>query len=86
MGLLQRHGVQPVQAEQLLAPILAESRAAGFHRVEAKLALTTVKTIEGASLIANQVKAGLGREGPAMAGSTSIPRPSNRSRPKRSRF
>lgn len=54
MGLLQRHGVQPVRAEQLLARGAEDSIA-----TEAKLALTTVKTVEGASLIAHQVKRGL---------------------------
>jgi len=59
MGLLQRHGAQPVRPEQMFAQILASREAGDSIAVEAKLALTTVKTIEGASLIANQVKAGL---------------------------
>lgn len=54
MGLLQRHGVQPVRAEQLLVRGAEDSIA-----TEAKLALTRVKTIEGASLIASQVEGGL---------------------------
>ncbi|MEN6333192.1 MAG: GTPase [Phycisphaerales bacterium] len=54
MSLLQRRGVQPVRPEQLIAREVGDSIAA-----EAKLALTTVKTVEGATLIANQVKGGL---------------------------
>ncbi len=59
MGLLQRHGVQPVRAQQLLATVLKSRGPRDSIRMEANLALTTVKTIEGASLIANQGKAGL---------------------------
>jgi len=54
MSLLRRHGVEPVRPGQLIARETEDSIAA-----EAKLALTTVKTTEGASLIANQVKGGL---------------------------
>ncbi len=54
MGLLQRHGVQPVRAEQLLVRGAEDSIA-----IEAKLALTGVKTIEAAGLIASQVNGGL---------------------------
>jgi tRNA modification GTPase len=59
MGLLQRHGVQSVPAEQLLARILASRKPRDAIAMEAKLALTTVKTMEGAAIIANQVEAGL---------------------------
>ena len=59
MELLRRHGVQPVRAEQLFASALESQKPQDAIAVEAKLALTTVKTIEGASLIANQVKGGL---------------------------
>jgi len=59
MELLQRHGVQSVPAEQLLARIFASQKTQDAIAVEAKLALTTVKTIEGATIIANQVRAGL---------------------------
>jgi tRNA modification GTPase len=59
MGLLQRHGVQPVRAEQLLARVPASRGTSDTIAIEAKLALTTVKTIEGARIITNQVKAGL---------------------------
>jgi tRNA modification GTPase len=59
MGLLRRHGVQAVPAEQLLARILASRKTHDAISIEAKQALATVKTIEGAAIIANQVKAGL---------------------------
>ncbi|HSW01647.1 MAG TPA: GTPase [Sedimentisphaerales bacterium] len=54
MRLLGRRGVHPVQPEQLIARPTEDSIA-----VEAKLAFARVKTIEGANLIANQVKGGL---------------------------
>lgn len=54
MGLLGRRGVHPVRPEQLIARQTEDSIAA-----EAKLALARVKTIEGANLVANQVKGGL---------------------------
>jgi tRNA modification GTPase len=59
MELLRRNGVQPVQPEQLLAGMLMSRKGGDSIAVEAKLALTTVKTIEGAAIIANQVKDGL---------------------------
>ncbi|MGE5297218.1 MAG: GTPase [Solirubrobacterales bacterium] len=58
MGLLHRHGVQSVRAEQLLATMTSRD-AADAIAVEARLALTAVKTIEGARIIANQVNSGL---------------------------
>lgn len=62
MELLQRGGVQPVPAEQLLARLLTAREPHDSIRIEARLALTTVKTIEGATLIANQVRAGLSQK------------------------
>jgi tRNA modification GTPase len=59
MELLQHHGVQSVPAEQLLARIFASREPCDSIAIEAKLALTTVKTTEGAAIISNQVKAGL---------------------------
>lgn len=59
MELLRRQGAQVVPAEQLLARIWASRKHENAIEIEAKLALTTVKTIEGAAIIANQVKAGL---------------------------
>jgi len=62
MGLLQRHGAQSVPAEQLLARLLTSRNTCDAIGVEAKLALATVKTIEGATIIANQVKGGLSKK------------------------
>jgi tRNA modification GTPase len=59
MELLRRQGVQVVPAEQLLSRILTDEKNLDSISIEAKLALTTVKTMEGAAVITNQVKAGL---------------------------
>jgi len=59
MELLQRRGIELVSAEQLLARTLADRYPDNAIAVEAKLALTTVKTIAGARLIAYQVDGGL---------------------------
>lgn len=57
--LLQRHGVALLSAEQLLARVLMSRGHGNSISVEAKLALATVKTIEGAAIVSRQVKAGL---------------------------
>ncbi len=62
MQLLQRCGVQSVPAQQLLARMLTSREPGDTISMEAKLALTTVKTIEGAAIITNQGKAGLARK------------------------
>jgi tRNA modification GTPase len=59
MGLLQRQGVKVIPAEQLLARIGARHKTLDSIGIEAKLALTTVKTLEGAAILAHQVKGGL---------------------------
>jgi tRNA modification GTPase len=59
MELLRRHGAQAVPPEQLLARIFASQKTGDPIGIEAKLALITVKTMEGAAIISNQVKAGL---------------------------
>jgi tRNA modification GTPase len=59
MEVLRRHGVQAVPAEQLLARIFASQKPRDSIAIEAMLALTTVKTMEGAAIISNQVKGGL---------------------------
>jgi tRNA modification GTPase len=59
MEVLRKQGVQAVPAEQLLARVFAHAKHLDSIRIEAKLALATVKTIEGAAILANQVKAGL---------------------------
>jgi len=59
MDVLQRHGVQPVQAERLLARVLRGREPQDSIHLEATLALTAVKTVEGARIVANQAAAGL---------------------------
>ncbi|MBN2132540.1 MAG: 50S ribosome-binding GTPase [Sedimentisphaerales bacterium] len=59
MELLQRRGVALVPAGQLLARMLAEKRPHNAIAVEARVALTTVKTVEGARILAHQIEAGL---------------------------
>ncbi|MCX5646630.1 MAG: 50S ribosome-binding GTPase [Phycisphaerae bacterium] len=59
MEVLQRQGAQAVAAEQLFVRALTSKKNLDSIRIEAKLALATVKTIEGAAILANQVKAGL---------------------------
>jgi tRNA modification GTPase len=62
MGLLRHCGVQPVPAEQLLARMLTVRKPCDSIKTEARLALTTVKTIEGAAIIVNQMNAGLSQK------------------------
>ncbi len=59
MELLRHHGVQAVPAERLLAGIWASQKTHDAIGVEARQALATVKTMEGAAIIANQVRGGL---------------------------
>jgi tRNA modification GTPase len=59
MGLLQRHGVKLLTAEQLLTKTLAAQPPLNSIAAEAKLALTTVKTIAGAEILAHQIDSGL---------------------------
>jgi tRNA modification GTPase len=59
MGLLQRNGVELLTAEQLLAKTLATQPSLNSVAVEAKLALTTVKTVEGAEILNHQIESGL---------------------------
>ena len=62
MDLLRRHGAQTMPADQLLAAIWASREEHDAIKIEARLALATVKTIEGAAIIINQVKAGLSQK------------------------
>jgi tRNA modification GTPase len=62
MELLRHHRAQAVSAEQLLAGIWASHAMRDAIRMEAKQALAAVKTIEGAAIIAHQVKAGLSQK------------------------
>jgi tRNA modification GTPase len=59
MELLRHHGAQAVPAEQLLAGMWASQKTHDSINLEAKQALATVKTIEGAAIITSQVRAGL---------------------------
>ncbi len=62
MKLLEQHGAELLLAEQLLTQMLTTSEPPNSIAIEAKLALTAVKTLEGAKLIASQVKTGLSRK------------------------
>ena len=59
MQLLGKHGASLVTAEQLLAKTLAAQGLFNTIAIEAKLAQTKAKTIEGAKIIANQIHTGL---------------------------
>ncbi len=59
MGLLRHQGVQAMSAEQLLARMWAGQKTHDAIGVEARQALAAVKTMEGAAIIAHQVKVGL---------------------------
>jgi len=59
MGLLRRDGVKLLTAEQLLPKTLATQPSLNSIAVEAQLALTTVKTIRGAEILAHQIESGL---------------------------
>jgi len=54
--LLEKQGVNPVTAEQLLIKTLAKENTI---TIEAKLTIPKAKTIEGTKIIANQIEAGL---------------------------
>jgi tRNA modification GTPase len=59
MRLLGREGVTLLDAEELLAKILATREGLTAIEVEAKVAQLRAKTLAGAKIIANQVRAGL---------------------------
>jgi len=59
MGLLQRNGAELLTAEQLLAKMLAAQPSSNSIAAEAKLALTAVKTLAGAEILAHQIESGL---------------------------
>lgn len=61
MKLLQHHGVELLPAQQLQARMLAVDVSKASIAIEARGALTTVKTVEGAKIIAGQAEGGLGR-------------------------
>ena len=61
MRLLVREGVTLLDAEELLAKILATREGVTVIEVEAKIAQLKAKTLAGAKIIANQVRAGLNK-------------------------
>ncbi len=62
MKLLQGRGVELLGAERLLARTSAAERPDDSIAVEVKLALTKVKTLEGARIIAAQMEGGLSQK------------------------
>ncbi len=60
--LLERRGAEPVLPETAFAEMLCVSKHEDTIAAEARLALTTVKTLAGAKLIVNQVKTGLSQQ------------------------
>jgi len=61
MELLQRHGAELLPAQQWQARMLAADGSKPSIAIEARVTLTTVKTVEGARIIAGQAEGGLGR-------------------------
>lgn len=59
MRLLSREGVILLDVEELLAKILSTRQDTTAIEIEAKLAQLNAKTLEGAKIITNQVRAGL---------------------------
>jgi tRNA modification GTPase len=59
MRLLRQQGVQPIPADQMLLHVMTAREPRDAVGTEARLALTTVKTVEGAALIMHQVTTGL---------------------------
>lgn len=59
MKLIERCGVIPLAAEQLLAKILSAQTAGNSITVEAELAWLKSKTVEGTKIIINQINSGL---------------------------
>jgi tRNA modification GTPase len=59
MKMLQSRGVELVTAEALLARTLSAELSGNSIAIEAKLALTKVKTVEGARIVAAQMEGGL---------------------------
>lgn len=62
MKLLRQQGARPLTAEQLLYKILSECKSLNTIAVEARLAQTRARTIEGTQIIANQAASGLSKE------------------------
>jgi tRNA modification GTPase len=61
MQLLQRNGVQILTAEQLQIKILSAQKKTGTIALEAKLAQSKAKTLQGTKIISNQIDSGLSK-------------------------
>lgn len=59
MQLLEKNGVEPVSAEQLLVKIAESQTNVRTIELEAKLTIPKAKTIQASKLIANQIEKGL---------------------------
>ena len=59
MRLLKQHGAKPITADKLRAKILSQEQNINTIALEAKLAQTKAKTIQGTKIILNQIDAGL---------------------------
>ena len=62
MKLLAQNGATLITAEELLAKILSAQEHINTIELEAKLAQSKAKTLEGSKIIANQIDAGLSRK------------------------
>ena len=62
MELLQGCGVTPVSAEQLLTQVMISRDPSNTVAAEARLALTTVRTLLGAKILMHQTQGGLSRK------------------------
>ncbi len=62
MQLLSRHGAKLLTAEQMLCKTLAAQKPIDTIELEAQLAQPKAKTIEGAKIVVNQIKAGLSKK------------------------
>jgi len=62
MRLLRKEGAELITTEQLLAKTLSAEKFGSTLTTEAKLAQLNAKTLEGAKIIANQIKYGLSKK------------------------
>jgi tRNA modification GTPase len=61
MGLLGRHNVELVGAEELLTKMLTARKSLNTIAIEAKLAQLNAKTLHGTKIIVNQINGGLSK-------------------------
>jgi len=59
MNLLKRNGVKLITPEQMLYKILSQDKSLNTIAIEAKLAISRARTIEGTKILTNQTDAGL---------------------------